>query len=132
MSPDTPNVLEAIVHLEQTRTRAIDVNKFVLDLEKEKDDAEQEVQRLQQVLQVKKVWTHTTTVKDHKECDKKPSDDMDLPDHRRERNGPLKRMHTGDLGITGCVSLVMQVMSQVVWSRIQWMMTRNSGHDVSE
>jgi hypothetical protein len=55
VSPDTPNVLEAIVHLEQTRTRAIDVNKFVLDLEKEKDDAEQEVQRLQQVLQVKKV-----------------------------------------------------------------------------
>jgi hypothetical protein len=34
--------------------------------------------------------------------------------YRIGRNGPLKRMHTGDLDITGCVSLVMQVMAQVV------------------
>ncbi len=31
-------------------------------------------------------------------------------------NGPLKRMHTSDLATTGCVSLVMLVMAQVVRS----------------
>ncbi len=31
-----------------------------------------------------------------------------------DTNGPLKRMHTSDLPTTGCVSLVMLVMTQVV------------------
>ncbi len=84
MSPDTPNVLEAMVQLEQVRTCTIASNKFALDAEKEKDAAEQEVQRLQQLLQVKRTRTHATTVKDHEECDKKLSDDMDLANHRRE------------------------------------------------
>ena len=46
MSPDTPNVLEAMVQLEQARTRAKAANKFALDAEKEKDAAEQEEERL--------------------------------------------------------------------------------------
>jgi hypothetical protein len=33
---------------------------------------------------------------------------------RLGRNGPLTRMHTSDLATTGCVSLVMLVMAQVV------------------
>jgi hypothetical protein len=36
--------------------------------------------------------------------------------YRLGHNGPLKRMHTGDLDITGCVSLVMQVIALVVRS----------------
>jgi hypothetical protein len=73
-----------MVQLEQARTRAKAANKLALDAEKEKDAAEQEVQRLQQLLQAKRARTHATTANDHEECDKKSSDDMDLADHRRE------------------------------------------------
>ncbi len=69
-----------MVQLEQARTRAKAANKLALDAEKEKDDAEQEVQSLQQLLQVKRTRTHATTANDHEECDKKSSDDMDLAD----------------------------------------------------
>jgi hypothetical protein len=84
VNPDAPNVLDAMVQLEQVRTRAKAANKLALDAEKEKDAAEQEVQRLQQLLQAKRARTHATTANDHEECDKKSSDDMDLADHRRE------------------------------------------------
>ncbi len=86
MNPDAPNVLDAMVQLEQARTRAKAANKLVLDAYKEKDAAEQEVQSLglQQLLQGKSARTHATTANDHEQCDKKSSDDMDLADHRRE------------------------------------------------
>ena len=62
VSPDTPNVLEAMVQLEEARTRSKSGNKLALDTEKEKDTAEQEVQRLQQLLQVKRPRTHDTSL----------------------------------------------------------------------
>jgi hypothetical protein len=62
VSPDTPNVLEAMVQLE-ARTRAKAANKLALDAEKEKDD-EQEVQKLKQLL-AKRTRTHSTTANDH-------------------------------------------------------------------
>jgi hypothetical protein len=46
VSPDAPNVLQSMMHLEQAKTRTKAVNKLVLDVEKEKDAGEQEVQRL--------------------------------------------------------------------------------------
>ena len=46
VSPNTPNVLQSMVQLEQTKTRAKAVYQVDLDTEKEKDDTEQEVQRL--------------------------------------------------------------------------------------
>ncbi len=100
MSSDTPNVLETMVQLEQVRTHAKAANKFPLDTEKEKDTAEQVVQRLQQVLQVKRARTHAITVKDHEECDKKSSDDMDLTDHRREVTRCVSRGSL--LDVSGC------------------------------
>ena len=72
------------MQLEQVRTRAKAANKLALDAEKEKDAGEQEVQRLQQLVQVKRARTQSTTVNDHEECDKQSCDDWDLPDHRRE------------------------------------------------
>jgi hypothetical protein len=60
VNPDAPNVLDAMVQLEQARTRAKATNKLALDAEKEKDAAEQEVQRLQQLLQAKRARTHET------------------------------------------------------------------------
>ena len=41
VNPDAPNVLDAMVQLEQARTRAKAANKLALDAEKEKDAAEQ-------------------------------------------------------------------------------------------
>ncbi len=73
-----------MMQFEQVKIRAKAVNKLALDPEKEKDTDEQEVQRLQQLLQVKRSRTHATTVNDHEECDKMSLDDWDLPDHRRE------------------------------------------------
>jgi hypothetical protein len=65
--------------------------------EKEKDAAEQEVQRLQQLLQVTRARTHATTVNDHEECDKKSSDDWDLVDYRLE-DARIQTRHSTPLG----------------------------------
>jgi hypothetical protein len=43
-----PILLQAIMQLEQAKTRAKAANRVAMDAEKEKDAAEQEVQRLQQ------------------------------------------------------------------------------------
>ena len=45
-SPDTPNVIQAMIQFEQAKTRAKTVNKVVLDTEKEKDAVEKEVEEL--------------------------------------------------------------------------------------
>jgi hypothetical protein len=50
VTPDTPNVLQAMMQLEQAKIRAKSANKVVLHVEKQDDDVEQEVQRLQQLL----------------------------------------------------------------------------------
>ncbi len=107
------------MQLEQTKTRAKAVNKVALHEDKEKDTAEQEVQRLQQLLQTKRGRTHATTDNDHEECDKKSSDDWDLADYRREvtliqnrRSTPLgshtevstpQESKTGPLGLVGWI-----------------------------
>ncbi len=41
-SPDTPNVLQAMIQLEQVKTRGNSTNKVALESEKEKDTAEKE------------------------------------------------------------------------------------------
>jgi hypothetical protein len=86
--------------LEQARTRAKAANKLALDAEKEKDAAEQEVQRLQQLLQAKRARTQSTTADDHEKCDKQSCDDWDLPDHRREdtRNQKHRSIPLGSRG----------------------------------
>ena len=62
MSPDTPNVMQTMMQLEQAKNRAKTVNKVALEVQKEKDDAEQEVKRIHQVIQPKRSRTHPTTV----------------------------------------------------------------------
>ena len=61
VTPDAQNVLQAMMQLEQAKTRAKAANKIALHAEKEKDAAEQEVQMLQQLLQAKRARTHATT-----------------------------------------------------------------------
>ncbi len=46
VSPDTPNVLEEIIHLDQVKTRTITTNKVALESEKKRDDAEKIVEEL--------------------------------------------------------------------------------------
>jgi hypothetical protein len=83
VSPNTPNVLQELVQLEQVKIAQKTSNVVDLDTEKEKDTTEQVVQRLQQLLQAKKARTHVVTVHDDN-CDKQSSDDWNLADYRRE------------------------------------------------
>ncbi len=86
-----------MIQLDQAKTRAKAANKVALHVEKEKDTVEQEVQRLQQLLQSKRPRTHATTVNDHEDCDKKSSDDWDLADYRREATR-IQNLHSTPLG----------------------------------
>ena len=56
------------MQLEQAKNRAKTVNKVALEVEREKDDAEQEVQRIHQVIQLKRSRTRPTTVNDFGCC----------------------------------------------------------------
>ena len=51
MSPDTPNVLQAMIQVEQVKTRAKTANKLVLEAEKENHAAEKAVEELKRHLQ---------------------------------------------------------------------------------
>ncbi len=46
VDPDTPNVLQAMMKLEQAKARAKTANKLALEAEKERDDAEKAVEEL--------------------------------------------------------------------------------------
>jgi hypothetical protein len=58
VSPDAPNVLQAMMQLEQAKTRAKTANKLALETEKEKDAAEEAVEELKRQLQSKRPHTH--------------------------------------------------------------------------
>jgi hypothetical protein len=57
VNPDTPNVLQAMMKLEQAKARAKTVNKVALEAEKEKDAAEKAVEDLKRHLQPKREHT---------------------------------------------------------------------------
>ncbi len=60
-SPDTPNVLQTMIQVEQTKNHAKTSNKSDLEVEKEKDAAEKllsEVEELKRQLQPKRVRAH--------------------------------------------------------------------------
>ncbi len=111
MTPDAQNVLQAMMQLEQAKTRTKSANKVALHAEKEKDAAEQEVQRLQQLLQAKRARTHATTANDHEECDKRSSDDLDLADYRREATRIQNRRSTYR-EVMGVVSQILALLLQ--------------------
>ena len=97
VTPDAQNVLQTMIQLNQAKTCSKATNKVALHVEKEKDAAEQEVQRLQQLVQVKRARTHVTTANDHEDCDKKSSDDWDLADYLREATR-IQNRHSTPLG----------------------------------
>jgi hypothetical protein len=60
------------------------INKVVLQVEKDNDVAQKEVQKTQRVMEPNRVRTHAVTVDDDEECEKESCDGWYLPDHRRE------------------------------------------------
>jgi hypothetical protein len=98
VSPDTPNVMQAMMLFQQAQHRAKAAqdrakaaqdeakfaNKDPLQAEKENDAAQKEVQELQLVMETKRARTHATTANDDEECETQSWEDWDLPDHRRE------------------------------------------------
>jgi predicted nucleic acid-binding Zn-ribbon protein len=55
--PDTPNVLQAIMKLDQAKAHTKTANKVGLEAEKEKDAAEKAVEELKRQLQPKRART---------------------------------------------------------------------------
>ncbi len=82
VSPDAPNVLQAMIQLEQAKTRGKSTNKVALQVEKEKDVAEKEVEELKRQLQPKRSHTHDDAGDAHKMLAE--VDNWDLSVHHRE------------------------------------------------
>ena len=57
VSPDAPNVLQAMMQLRQAKSRAEAANKLALEAEKERDAAEKAVEELKRQLQPKRART---------------------------------------------------------------------------
>jgi hypothetical protein len=82
VNPDTPNVMQAMMKLEQAKVRAKTANKVALEEEKEKDSAEKAVEELQRQLEPKRAHTDEDTGDAHDLLAE--FDNCDLSDHRRE------------------------------------------------
>jgi hypothetical protein len=82
VNPNTPNVLQTMMKLEQAKARAKTVNKVALEAEKEKVAAEKAVEELKRQLQPKR--THTVDDAGDVHDLLAEFDNCDLNDHRRE------------------------------------------------
>ncbi len=82
VDPDTPNVLQAMMKLQQVKVHAKTANKVVLEAQKEKDTAEKAVEELKRQLQPKRTRTDDDTGDAHDLLTE--FDDCDLSDHLRE------------------------------------------------
>ncbi len=95
MNPDTPNVLQTMMKLEQAKARAKTVNTVALETEKEKDAAEKTVEELKRKLQPKRARTDDDAGDAHDLLAE--FDNCDLSDHRREGTHVQNR-HTVQVG----------------------------------
>ncbi len=86
VSPDAPNVLQAMMQLEEAKTRAKTANRLVLEAEKEKDAAEKAVEEVKRQLHPKRARTDDDAGDAHDLLAK--LDNCDLIDHRREDLDP--------------------------------------------
>ena len=82
VNPDAPNVLQAMMKLEQANARAKTANKVALEAEKEKDAAEKAVEELKRQLQPKRARTDDDAGDTHDLLAE--FDNCDLSDHHRE------------------------------------------------
>ncbi len=82
VSPDPPNVLQAMMYLRQTKSRAEAANKLPLEAEKERDAAEKLVEELKRQLQPKRPRTDDDAGDAHEMIVN--VDNWDLRDHRQQ------------------------------------------------
>jgi hypothetical protein len=82
VSPDPPNVLQAMMQLRQAKSRAEAANKLALEAEKERDAAEKAVEELKRQLQPKRPRTDDDAVDAHEMLVN--VDNWDLRDHRQQ------------------------------------------------
>jgi seryl-tRNA synthetase len=82
VDPDAPNVLQAMMQLQQAKSRAEAANKLALEAEKERDAAEKAVEELKRQLQPKRPRTDDDAGDAHDLLAE--FDNWDLRDHRRE------------------------------------------------
>ena len=82
VNPDAPNVLLAMMKLEQAKARAKTANKVALETEKERDAAETAVEELKRQLQPKKALTDDDAGDAHEMLAN--ADNWDLRDHRQQ------------------------------------------------
>jgi hypothetical protein len=122
VSPDTPNVLQEMMQLEQAKTRAKAANKLALEVEKEKDAAEKAVEKLKRRLQPKRSHTHY--------------DDVGVPRHYARRSyrcwcmvcsrvrgrGHGSKSCGANLVVEGCTRT-----KQTFWTEDQFVVTASSG-----
>jgi len=80
VSPDTPNVLQTMMQLQQSKSRTETANKVALETEKERDTAEKAVEELK--LQQKRTRTDDDAGDAHEMLVE--VDNWDLRDHRQE------------------------------------------------
>ncbi len=82
VNPDTPNVLQAMMKLEQAKRHAKSANKVALETEKEKDTAGKVVEELKRQLQPKRTHTDDDSTDVHEMLTE--VDDWGLRDHRQQ------------------------------------------------
>ena len=82
VNPDAPNVLQAMMKLDQANARAKTANKVALEADKEKDAAEKAVEELKRQLQPKRARTDDEAGDAHDLLAE--FDNCDLSDHLRE------------------------------------------------
>jgi hypothetical protein len=106
VSPDTPDVLQAMMKLRQDKSRPEVSNNLTLETEKEKDAAEKAVEELKRKLHPKRSSTHDDAGDAHEMLAE--VDNWDLRDHRREatrvqnrRNVELGSLHNQQKSHTG-------------------------------
>jgi hypothetical protein len=97
VDPDAPNVLQAMMQLQQAKSRAEAANKLALEAEKERDAAEKAVEELKRQLHPKRARTHDDAGDAHEMLAE--VDNWDLRDHRQQatrlqnrRNVQLRRV----------------------------------------
>ncbi len=82
VSPDLPNVLQAMMQLRQAKSRAEVANKLVLEVEKERDATEKAVEELKRQMQPKRPRTDDDAGDAHEMLVN--VDNWDLRDHRQQ------------------------------------------------
>jgi hypothetical protein len=82
VDPDTPNMLQAMMQIQQAKSRAEAANKLALEAEKERDATEKAVEELKRQMQPKRPRTDDDTGDAHEVLAE--VENWDLRDHRQQ------------------------------------------------